>query len=117
MDQTLNCPNCSRPLQRNRDACIYCGYRLSEQEINKLYEMIDEETVKKRLQEAEAMLEGTLPKPLSGKGKLIAKAVVTTLSIAMMVFISWIAEWNPVFIGLSVVFFAIPIWHVFRKLG
>ena len=110
------CSGCSRPLQRGRDRCMYCGRPLEKSEIEALEAAVSDELVAKKLKEAEVML-GAAESPAMGANvKLIARVIVTILAIAATVFISWLSEWNPVFIVLAALFFALPVWHVFRKL-
>lgn len=116
MSETPVCPQCKRPLQRERDICIYCGKKLSKKEREKVSKVLDVETVEKQLQQVDMMLDANMPKTISNRGKTIAKIVITLLSLAGMLLISWMAEWNVFIIVLAVLFFAIPVWQAFRRL-
>lgn len=110
------CSDCGRPLQRGRDRCMYCGRPLEKAEIEALEAAVSDELVARKLKEAEVMLGAAEPPAMSTRGKTIARVIVTVLAVAATVFISWASEWNPVFIALAALFFALPVWHVFKKL-
>ena len=110
------CSGCNRPLQRGRDSCMYCGRPLEKSEIEALESAVDDDLVAKKLKEAEVMLGASEPPAISASAKLGMRVIVVVLAVAATVFISWLSEWNPVFIVLAALFFAIPVWHVFRKL-
>lgn len=78
--------------------------------------VLDEEEVEKQLQQVDVMLNANMPKTISTRGKTIAKMAITVLSLAGTLLISWMSEWNAFIIVLAVLFFALPVWQVFRRL-
>jgi hypothetical protein len=116
MVQSPPCPNCGRPLQRQRETCIYCGYKLSDQERKQVAEVLTEDAVREQTEMAEAMLNMT-PGPLIGsRARRIAKVVIVLLSISGIVFLSWLSAWNPLVIVAATALFILPIWQVVRRL-
>ena len=51
-----DCPECGRPLQRGRQNCIYCGYRLNEKEQKELESLLNDEAVREQTAVADAIL-------------------------------------------------------------
>lgn len=84
--------------------------------MDKVSKVLDKETVEKQLHQADIILNANTPKTVSTRGKTIAKIVITFLSLAGLLLISWMAEWNAFIIALAAFFFALPIWQVFRRL-
>ena len=113
---TPECPECGRPLQKDREVCIYCGRKLTAEDLKRVSDVLDEETVRKQVEQAEAILKVSGGAMMSRRGKLMAKIAVITLSALAVLFISWVSEWNPLVIGLAVAFFSLPVWHVLRRL-
>lgn len=109
------CPECRRPLQRSRTQCLYCGYRLNENEQDELEKLLTDEAVEKHLKKAQALMDTSLPKKPPVTKKPWFKALVILLSVAVAAGFSWISEWNVVVIALSLLFFSIPVWHVLRR--
>lgn len=116
MAEIPTCPQCKRPLQREREICIYCGRKLSKKDKDKVSRVLDKKTVEQQLQQADMVLNANMPKTISTRGKTIAKIVISVLSLAGMLLISWMSEWNTFIIVLAVLFFALPVWQVFRRL-
>lgn len=116
MEETPRCPACGRPLQRRRVSCIYCGRALNPDEREALERALDDAAVQRRLQQVDAVLEGGTPKQFTDRGRLIARIVVIALSLAGMVFISWISNWDMIVSAVAVAFFALPIWQIMTKL-
>lgn len=116
MVDALNCSQCGRPLQRGRSSCIYCGREFTEEELKIFNESQNEEAVRRRLAEADAVLEASPSAMLGSKGRVAAKIIIIALSLAAFLFISWISGWEPALMGLSAILFALPIWQVLRKL-
>lgn len=110
------CPECGRPLQRDRDKCMYCGYVLNEGERETVAKLLNDEAVRQELNRVQAVLDASMP---AGETKVTQsmwfKIVVTVLSVLIMVAFAWVSDWNPVVSALSVLFFSIPIWRVFRR--
>lgn len=116
MDESPRCPACGRPLQRRRELCIYCGRPLEAAEKEALERALDDATVDRRLRQADALLGGDTPRQFTDRGRWIAKAVVTLLSLAGMTFISWISGWDMIVSAVAAAFFALPIWQIMTKL-
>ena len=89
---------------------------LSKKDKERVAKVLDDETVEKQLQQVDVMLNANMPKTISTRGKTIAKVVISVLSLAGMLLISWMSEWNVLIIVLAVLFFALPVWQVFRRL-
>ena len=95
----FSCPECGRPLQRNRDICIYCGYRLNENELEEVAKVLNSEAVREAEKAAaDALLNLEPSSTVGATGRLVAKISVITLSVAAVIFLSWVSEWNPVII-------------------
>jgi ribosomal protein L37E len=116
LPDTPLCPRCGRPLQRKRDSCLYCGYALGEHEREEVERALNDEVVAQRLRQAEALMEGTAMTPVSTRGKTIVRWSVTVLSVLFFLGLSWIGQWHPAIIVFAGLFFAFPVWHVFKKL-
>ena len=116
MSEAPNCAGCGRPLQRDRDTCIYCGRALSESERAETDAALDEESVRRRLEEADAVLEVQAPSFFGRRGRLIAKILLVVLALLALLFVSWVSGWQPAIVALAAIFFALPIWQALRKL-
>ncbi len=116
MVESPPCPECGRPLQRSRDSCIYCGYKLNEVDQEQLSEALTDDAVREQVELADAMLKMAPPATMSDRARLIAKIVVVLLSVAGIVFLSWVSNWNPFIIVASIALFVLPIWQVMRRL-
>ena len=116
MEDTPICPNCGRPLQRKRNICIYCGEQLSEEKIQQVEELLDEETVKSRLKKAEAILDAQTPQSDPGKTKLIFRIIVAVIAAGLVVLFSWAMNWNLIFTSvLSLVVIGWLWWEFTRR--
>ena len=109
MTDTRLCPACNRSLQQNRENCIYCGYSPEKATEEFQSNKISEDNTEMLLRENEKQL-------ISERGKLIAKILVTILSILAASFLSWMAEWHLIIVVLALIFFSMPIWHIWKKL-
>jgi hypothetical protein len=116
MVESPQCPQCGRPLQRRREICIYCGYRLNQEDLLKVERVLTDEAVQEQEELAEAMLSMAPSVVLSSRARLIAKVVVVVLSVAGIFFLSWLSEWNPFIIVAAAALFLLPIWQVMRRL-
>lgn len=110
------CPDCGRPLQKDRDTCMYCGRVLTKEDLEKIQASLDEEMVRSRVEQVEAVLKISSGKRMGWLGRFIAKAVVCTLALLAVLLISWVAEWNPIFITTAAIFFAIPVIMILQRL-
>ena len=109
------CPGCGRPLQRDRETCIYCGRALTEEDLEKVREALDDETVERQVQYVEAMLQSAGSASSGRAGKIVGRILVVVLSLLAALLISWIGQWNPLITVVAVMFFALPVWMVFRR--
>jgi hypothetical protein len=116
MVESPPCPQCGRPLQRRREKCIYCGYRLNQEDLAQVERVLTDEAVQEQEELAEAMLSMAPSLVMGSRAKLIAKIIVVILSIAGIVFLSWVSEWNPFIIVAAAALFLLPIWQVMRRL-
>ncbi len=116
MSEVPNCAGCGRPLQRGRDICIYCGRALSERERAETDAALDDESVRRQVEEADAVLEVQTPSFFGRRGRLIAKILLVLLALLALLFISWVSRWQPAIVALAAIFFALPIWQALRKL-
>lgn len=115
MAEAPTCSQCSRPLQRSMSNCIYCGHELTKEERENVESAFNEQTVKQQVEQVEAKLDASTRSIISATGKIVGKAAVIVLSVAAALFLSWVSEWNPVIIGVAVIFFSLPIWQVLRR--
>jgi hypothetical protein len=109
------CAGCGRPLQRSLDRCVYCGRRLTKKDRERIAEALDDETVRRQVESADAVLMMGVEGRLSGIAKVAARATIIALSLAAVVLFSWVSEWNPWVIGLSLAFFSLPVWRIWRR--
>ncbi|HUX08202.1 MAG TPA: hypothetical protein VMX35_12905 [Acidobacteriota bacterium] len=116
MVESTPCPECGRPLQRGRDNCIYCGYKLNEEDLEQLSEVLTDEAVQEQVELADAMLKIAAPAMMSDRARIVAKIIVVLLSVAGIIFLSWVSNWNPFIIVASIALFMLPIWQVMRRL-
>lgn len=109
------CAGCGRPLQRSLESCVYCGRPLTEEDRKRIAETLGEETVRRQIELADALLKTGVEGKVSGVAKIAARAAIIILSLAAVALFSWISEWNPWIIGLSLVFFSLPVWRMWQR--
>jgi len=87
-----------------------------EKELEEVAKVLNSEAVREAEKAVDALLNLEPSSSMGATGRLIAKISVITLSVAAVIFLSWVSEWNPVIILSSVVLFSLPVWQVLRRL-
>ena len=111
-----DCPECGRPLQRGRQNCIYCGYRLNEKEQRELESLLNDEAVREQTAVADAILAAEPVRVMSPWARIVAKIVIVLLALGGAAFLSWASGWNPIVIIAALALFSWPVWIVLKRL-